>query len=447
MWQMFADMTHSFLVRGILLITAVTLSPGSWVAAATPTHARVAYGSGNDVMDLYLPESPVPSPVFVFGHAKGQTLDAVPQEAIKRLRFARMAFISVEANDVEGDGRQEIGEAETWARVIAFLSTNAKRFNLDMNNVFVGGRSLGSIGAFPYAMDHADTVRGVYCVQAIPDQGETFAPLVAENAPPCRFIFRSTIGSHDHDPINGVKIGEAYRRLGIADRFAMKSGVEVGRWYDDLHEFMARNRVGSIVDYDPFRFAGAMGAFEKEDRRNGIPEGGTVFVGSSSIARLDRETVFPNHPMTLRGLRGGHISDLNHFVQRLVLRYKPSRVIFFCGGNDLWVGHTPQEVLADFREFSNRLFAEHPSCELIHLAIRPSVKKRAIVSTVLQANELLEKNADGDSRITFLRGSCDEFLDEHGDPIPTLYAPDRNHMNADGYKIWSRIVTPLLDDD
>lgn len=198
------------------------------------------------------------------------------------------------------------------------------------------------------------------------------------------------------------------------------------------------------VERDPQRFAGVIGAFRRQDKTDGISKGKTVFVGSSSVARLDREAVFPNHLMTLRGLRGGRISDLNHYAEQLVLRYEPSRVIFFCGGNDLWNGYTPEEVLVNFQEFAQRLFQRVPKCKLIHLAIRPSIKKHSIIPLVLRTNKLLEEHAAKDDRIVFVRGSCDRFLDKKGKPIEPLYHADRNHMSPQGYAIWSEIVTPHL---
>ena len=211
-----------------------------------------------------------------------------------------------------------------------------------------------------------------------------------------------------------------------------------------LHAQETTTPIRKRVERDPTRFAGAIGAFKRQDEVHGIVKGKTVFVGSSSIARLDRKAVFPNHPMTLRGLRGGRTSDLNHYAEQLVLQYEPSRVVFFCGGNDLWNGYTPDEVLEHFQEFCRRLFERVPSCRLIHLAIRPSIKKRSIIPLVLRTNQLLEEHAARDNRIVFLRGSCDRFLDDNGTPIEPLYHADRNHMSPRGYAIWSEIVTPHL---
>ena len=434
---------HCLLVS-VLMTSASGSLPAQQQNTPAPTHENVSYGHGDELLDLYLPECSLPTPVFVFGRANGQTLKNVPLGKVKRLLEGRMAFVSIEANDVDSDGRQEIWNDATWQRVVSFLESNADQYNLDINNLFVGGSSLGSLGSFPYAMRNPAKVRGVFCTQAIPDRGESFAKLVTRDAPPCRFVFETSVGSSDHDPINGVRIRDAYENQGIGARFKMKTGIPPDRWYDDLREFIARHRTGPIADYDPTRFAGAIRAFERQDEANGIPLGKTIFVGSSSIARLDRETVFPNHQMTLRGLRGGQISDLNHYADEVVLRYRPSRVVFFCGGNDLWNGHTPEEVLEDFQEFADSLFQRVPNCKLIQLAVRPSIKKRDIIPLVLRTNQLLERNAARDDRIIFLRGSYDRFLDKKGEPIASLYHADRNHMSPAGYAIWTELVTPHL---
>ncbi|MEL7335979.1 MAG: GDSL-type esterase/lipase family protein, partial [Planctomycetota bacterium] len=400
----------------ITLMSLLLGNGSTWAkdAPSLPRYQEISFGTGREVMDLYLPDCDQPAPVFVFGHAKGQTVKHVPRRTISKLLQARMAFVSIEANDPLNDKRQEIHDPKTWDRAISFLNQNADRFGLDMKNLFVGGRSLGSIGAFPFAMQNPHRVRGVFCSQAIPDRGELFAPLVTKHAPPCRFVFKTNIGSLDHDPSNGIAIRDAYSKLGIGDRFRMKMGVGVEHWYDDLHEFIARHRSGPIADYDPNRFAGAVAAFAKQDKRNGVPKNGILFVGSSSIARMDAPVAFPNHPLTARGLRGGQVSDLNHHFDQLVRKYQPGRVVFFCGGNDLWVGHTPEEVLEDVQQFVTRLHYELPQCELIQLAIRPSPKKRSIIDRVLRANKLLEEFAAKDDRITFLRGSCDRQRTDRG---------------------------------
>lgn len=199
-----------------------------------------------------------------------------------------------------------------------------------------------------------------------------------------------------------------------------------------------------IADFNPARFTNAIKRFENEDRRRESSKGGIVIVGSSSVRRLNPEVVFPGVPLIQRGFGGAHISDINHYREKTVLKHEPSKVIFFCGGNDLWVGHSIEEVRDDFQQFSVALFDRAPDCQLLVLAIRPSPKRRRLIATVLEMNDELERIASKDDRIVFLRGSCDRFLDEHGNPIDSLYAADMQHMNERGYAVWTEIVMPYL---
>jgi len=39
-----------------------------------------------------------------------------------------------------------------------------------------------------------------------------------------------------------------------------------------------------------------------------------------------------------------------------------------------------------------------------------------------------------------------EMLGPDGQPKPDIFVDDRLHMNAAGYRIWTRVVGPYLDD-
>lgn len=199
-----------------------------------------------------------------------------------------------------------------------------------------------------------------------------------------------------------------------------------------------------VKNPEPERFAKSMAAFAGQDRESPFEKGGIVFVGSSSVRRLDIPKFFPGLKALNRGFGGAHISDVNYYIEETVLKYEPSKIVFFCGGNDLWAGKSVLQVTRDFNNFRKRLFKRVPDAELIVLAIRPSPKRIAIIDTELKMNAVLSNIAKGDKRITYLNGSCDRFLDEQGQPIDRLYADDRLHMNDAGYRIWAEILTPFF---
>jgi lysophospholipase L1-like esterase len=197
-------------------------------------------------------------------------------------------------------------------------------------------------------------------------------------------------------------------------------------------------------DPDPGRFANEIAAFDAADAKTPPQKGGIVFTGSSSIRLLDLKKVFPGLKALNRGFGGSHISEVNHHLDRCVLRYEPSLVIFYCGGNDLWDKKSPEQVEEDFAEFRKRLFERVPEAKLIIMAVRPSPARESIRAIEADMNARFKKAAEADKRITYVAGSWDRFLDKGGKPIPELFVADGLHMSAAGYAIWKGLLTPLL---
>ncbi|MCW1922098.1 GDSL-type esterase/lipase family protein [Luteolibacter arcticus] len=197
-------------------------------------------------------------------------------------------------------------------------------------------------------------------------------------------------------------------------------------------------------DLDPARFAKEIDAFDAADAKAPPEKGGIVFTGSSSIRMLDLKKVFPGLKALNRGFGGSHTSDLNHYLDRCLLRYEPSLVVFYCGGNDLWDKKSPEQVEEDFSEFRRRLFERSPEAKLIVMAVRPSPARVSIRDKEADLNARLKKAAEADKRIVYVAGSCDRFLDKTGETIRERFVEDGLHMSDAGYAIWKELLTPLL---
>ena len=83
-----------------------------------------------------------------------------------------------------------------------------------------------------------------------------------------------------------------------------------------------KNPEGDNVSIDLFRLW---------DKKNSTPKYPVVFVGSSSIRKWSTAEYFPDIPIVNRGFGGSHISDVNHFINETVLKYKPRVIIFYAG--------------------------------------------------------------------------------------------------------------------
>lgn len=197
-------------------------------------------------------------------------------------------------------------------------------------------------------------------------------------------------------------------------------------------------------DPKPTRFQKEIDAFDAADAKSAPDKGGIVFTGSSSIRLLNIPEYFPDIKALNRGFGGSHISDVNHYLDKVALRYEPSLVVFYCGGNDLWDKKGPAQVEEDFTEFRTRLFQKVPEAKLLVLAVRPSPQRVSIKDKEADLNARFQKAAQADKRITYIAGSCDRYLNAEGKPIKELFVEDGLHMSKAGYAIWKEILTPYL---
>lgn len=194
----------------------------------------------------------------------------------------------------------------------------------------------------------------------------------------------------------------------------------------------------------PEQWASEIDALTKADVTNPPAPGGVVFVGSSSI-RLWKSLAadFPGVNAINRGFGGSELADSVHYLDRIVLPYRPRLVVLYAGTNDLWNGKAPEQVLADFRAFRAKLHAALPAVKLIFLSINPAPSRARVHDRVYAANALIEADCAADSRCRFVDVAT-PMLDASGGTRPELFVDDQLHLNTDGYAIWRRVLAPHL---
>jgi len=192
------------------------------------------------------------------------------------------------------------------------------------------------------------------------------------------------------------------------------------------------------------RWEKEISAFEKSDAEHPPEKGGIVFIGSSSI-RLWKTLAqdFPTHHVLNRGFGGSEVSDSVAFADRIVAPYAPKLVILYAGGNDINSGKTPERVAADFREFVEKVRAKLPNEPIDYISIAGNPARWAQVEKVKMANGLIEKYCTETPGLKFI-DVYSHMLGADGLPKPEIFGPDKLHMNAEGYKLWTGIVEPYL---
>ena len=131
----------------------------------------------------------------------------------------------------------------------------------------------------------------------------------------------------------------------------------------------------------------------------------------------------------------------------IVFPYKPSVIVFYCGGNDIHAEKSPERVFSDFKTFAGMVDESLPKTKLYFISIAPNPARFSEVEKVRQANKLVEDYCRAHPDKTGFIDIFPLMLRPDGTPQPDLYGPDRLHMSPAGYAIWTRIVRKAVFGD
>jgi len=195
----------------------------------------------------------------------------------------------------------------------------------------------------------------------------------------------------------------------------------------------------------PESWAKEIDSLTADDATHAPKVAGTVFVGSSSI-RLWKSlaTDFPGVHTINRGFGGSELADSVYYLDRIVLPYKPSRVVLFAGTNDLKNGKSPEAVAADFKAFRTKLHAALPRTHLFYLSITLAPSRAHLHEAMRTANRMIEADCATDARCTFVDINTPMSRGDGAPPPSNLFVEDQLHLNRDGYAIWTKVLAPYL---
>ena len=200
----------------------------------------------------------------------------------------------------------------------------------------------------------------------------------------------------------------------------------------------------------PNPFQPEIDAFAKADKINMPDEGKILFAGSSSF-RLwkDVNDYFPGKPILNRGFGGATLLDLIQYSKETIIQYKPKQIFIYCGENDIADNDTvkPKDVFNRFKKLYSILRTQLPaSTPIVFLSLKPSIARWSMHEKMAASNELIKSFIHTQKNIQFL-DVYSKMLDTDGTPFKDIFIEDNLHMNANGYKIWQKLLAPLLLSD
>lgn len=224
------------------------------------------------------------------------------------------------------------------------------------------------------------------------------------------------------------KLGRAVRFLALA---ALLSGT-----------LCASGRAAEGPPLNRFEFA--VDAIEMHDRASMPAAGGTVFVGSSTFAHWKTmESELQDLHAINHGFGGSTMPEVEHYFDRLVTSYKPSRIVVYAGTNDIAEGHSGEQVARDFASVLALAHKKLPGVEVYFISMSMAPSRVQWAGQYVQGNRLIETMAKSDPLFHYIDVTR-VMYDDRGILHKEYFGPDRLHMNKAGYDAWVPVLRQAL---
>lgn len=169
-----------------------------------------------------------------------------------------------------------------------------------------------------------------------------------------------------------------------------------------------------------------------------------VFTGSSSIRFWkDVQERFPQHQVLNTGFGGSQFSDLELYLDELILNYKPVKVFIYEGDNDIFAKKRPRKILKKAEAILNTLQDRNPSMEIVLISAKPSISRWKYRGRYRRLNRKLNRLAAEKANIDFV-DVWYPMLDKRK-VKQDIFVEDGLHMNEKGYDIWYDVIKEYID--
>ena len=187
--------------------------------------------------------------------------------------------------------------------------------------------------------------------------------------------------------------------------------------------------------------------FEEMEAENPSEKGGILFTGSSSIRmwKTLTEDMAPL-PVTNRGFGGSTLRQVHAYAERIALPLEPKLIVLYCGENDISNEvYTANEVHKDFLNLV--AYFEHflPKTPILYLSMKPSLARWDYWPKFQESNRLIQESCEQNELLTFVDVG-EVMLKGSDEPDPNIFIRDKLHMNAEGYRRWTELIKPLVED-
>ena len=169
-----------------------------------------------------------------------------------------------------------------------------------------------------------------------------------------------------------------------------------------------------------------------------------VFTGSSSIRFWDDvQERFPEHQVLNTGFGGSQFSDLELYLDELILNYNPVKVFIYEVDNDIFAKKRPRKIVQRAEYILGILQQRNPNMEIVLISAKPSIARWNYRGRYRRLNRKLDKLAAKNEKIDFV-DVWYPMLDNRK-VKQDIFIEDGLHMNDKGYDIWYDVIKNYID--
>lgn len=162
----------------------------------------------------------------------------------------------------------------------------------------------------------------------------------------------------------------------------------------------------------------------------------TLFLGSSSIARLPIYLLKPCALVKIRGFHNSDLSTLHNYMSVVATQENLNHVMLYAGENDIVAGYSVEETLESYRHLLHSIQRKLSPKHVVIMAIKLSPSRKEYWPQFSRFNNALKAIADTSINTEIVTSALSYGVDEG------WYLDDGVHLTAQGYRV---MIEPILD--
>jgi lysophospholipase L1-like esterase len=144
------------------------------------------------------------------------------------------------------------------------------------------------------------------------------------------------------------------------------------------------------------------------------------------------------------GFGGSRTDDVLYYAQRILQPLRPTRIVYYCGSNDVATTRPATTVLENFKSFVSVVKRELPGTKIYFISENVSPKRMKVGDEMLKVNTTVSAWVKTVSGVYYIDATPGLF-DTEGKPKVELFVKDGVHLNPEGNKIWMGNITKGLE--